>query len=133
MEDWRERTLRATVVLLVTSVALVGPGFAGLGASAPLTGALVAIALVLVALRAELSQLPTVAGHDLGQYARDLWLGVALAAVVLVVFRDASPAEVQALGGFAGFVGMVNYFLRPLYLFVLDLFVRLGRSIVSSL
>jgi hypothetical protein len=38
-----------------------------------------------------------------------------------VVEPSATPAEVQALGGLLGLVGMANYFLRPLYLFAYDL------------
>lgn len=124
MDDWQELTLRATVVLLVTSAVLIGPGLVGVGASLPFIVALVALGVGLAALRSELSSLPTALGHDLGEYARDLWLAPFLAAVLFAGYPDASPAELQALGGFAGFVGMVNYFLRPVYLSVFSVLAR---------
>lgn len=128
MEDWRELTFRATVVLLVTSFVLIGPGLAGVGASLALTLALVALGLALVAARPYAATLPTVVELDLGTYAQDLWLGPLLGATILVFFPDASPTELQALGGFAGLLGMVNYFVRPLYFYLYALVSSVVRA-----
>jgi hypothetical protein len=128
MDDWQAMTLRVTVVLLVTSVVLIGPGLAGIGASVGLTLVLVAAAMGLAAARPPLTDLPTVFDHDLGEYAQDLWLGPALGALALLVVPDASPAELQTLGGLAGLVGMVNYFLRPVYALILTLVARARRA-----
>jgi len=113
--DWYGETFRATVVLLAASVVLLVPGSVGLGASLPLVVAFGLLAGLFGALREPLSRLPTVARHDTGAYGELLWLGPAVAAGVCLVFLGATAAELQALGGLVGLVGMVNYFLRPLY------------------
>jgi hypothetical protein len=48
--------------------------------------------------------------------------------VALLLVPGASPEELQALGGIAGFVGMINYFLRPVYFLVYSLLKRLAAS-----
>lgn len=116
MADWQELTLRLTVVLVVTSLALMLPGLSGIGASPALAIVFGGLSLAVFSSRDALRDLPTVAEHDLGLYGRDLWLAPLLAIVAIVFFPGASPAELQSLGGIAGFVGMVNHFLRPLYL-----------------
>lgn len=125
MADWQEWTLRLTVVLVVTSFVLLLPGLSGIGASPTLAIALGGLSLAVFSLRDTLHDLPTVAEHDLGLYGRDLWLAPLLAIGAIVFFPGASPAELQSLGGIAGFAGMVNYFLRPIYL--------LGYSTLRSL
>ena len=118
MDDWTERTLSATMVLLAASFVLILPALAGVGASLPLLGALVVLGAVLAAGRSVLADLPRVLGHDVGTHARDLWVGpLVAAALVVLVAPDASPVELQAIGGIAGLLGMINYFIRPLYLF----------------
>ncbi len=124
MEHHRVVIRRLTVVLLTTSVALILPSLAGMGASVLLTAGLGVAALALAAARRTLAAAPTVLGYDLGRYAPDLWLGFALATALLVVFADANAGELQTLGGFAGFVAMVNYFLTPLSDFVYRILVR---------
>lgn len=118
MDRLRDWTHQVTIVLLVTSVVLIGPGLAGVGSSLLLVAALLALAAVLVAVRDQLGELPTAVGYDLGRYGKNLWLGPLLGAAVALFWLDATPEELQALGGAAGLVGMANYFLRPLYLFV---------------
>lgn len=122
MESWREWTLRVTIVLLATSVVLIGPGVAGIGSSLPFLGALVVLTAVCGVLRSRLAELPRVVGHNLGTYGQDLWLGPLVGLVVVgAIAPSASAAELQALGGIAGLVGMVNYFIRPLYFVVVSL------------
>jgi len=106
-------------VLLVASVGLIVPGLAGVGASLPLAAALVAVAAGFFALREQFAALPGVVGYDLGHYGQDLYLGPGVAAAVVLVDLGGTPAELQALGGVVGLAGMANYFVRPLYLFVL--------------
>lgn len=117
--------MRATVVLVVASLVLILPGLAGFGASLTLTLVLGAVSLAALSLRDVLADLPDVATHDLGRYASDLWLAPLVAVLAIAAFPNASPTELQALGGMAGFIGMVNYFVRPLYL--------LGYSFLRSL
>jgi hypothetical protein len=116
LRDWSHR---ATVVLLVTSVVLIGPALAGAGSSPLLVGALLLAAGGLTPARERLRELPSAAGYDLDRYGQDLWLGPLLGAGMALYWLGASPEELQALGGVAGLIGMANYFLRPLYLFVL--------------
>lgn len=116
LRDWSHR---ATIVLLVTSAVLIGPALAGAGASLPLVGVLLVAAAGLAYARGALRDLPAVAGFDLGRYGQDLWLGVLLGAGIGLYGLGVTPEELQALGGVAGLVGMANYFVRPLYLFVL--------------
>jgi hypothetical protein len=119
MEDWKERTLSVTVVLLATSAVLMLPALAGVGVSLPFLGALVVVAGALAAGRSMLAELPVVLEYDLGRHARDLWVGPLVGVVmVLLIAPTAAPVELQAIGGIAGLVGMFNYFVRPLYLYL---------------
>jgi hypothetical protein len=129
MYIWRQRTLRATVVLLFTSALLIGPALLGVSASWPFIGGLVGLGLALGAIRSRLVTLPRLLGHDLGMYAQDLWLGPVGGAVLIAGIAPAgSPGELQSIGGLAGLVGMVNYFVRPLYFFVYRQVRRLLRD-----
>ncbi len=116
--------MRATVVLLVAGLCLVAAGTAGLGGSIPLVVALAVVGggLRLVATAVDAS------GDGLGvqEVAADLWIGPLLAAAVVVLWLDASHGEVQALGGLVGLLGMLNYFLRPLYHLVYGVAGRVG-------
>lgn len=118
MERWRRRSRRLTWVSIVASAALIVPGLLGTGGTLPLAAVLGSFAGALWVVREQLTTLPTVVGYDLGWYASDCWLGVLLGAVVVLLTVGVSPAELKALGGVAGLVGMVNYFLRPLFLFL---------------
>lgn len=119
MENWKERTLSVTVVLLFTSAVLMLPALAGVGASLPFLGALVVLAGTLAAGRGALGELPVVLEYDLGRFARDLWVGPLVGVlIVLLIAPTATPVELQVIGGVAGLVGMTNYFLRPLYLYL---------------
>ncbi|MFC7140699.1 hypothetical protein ACFQMA_12825 [Halosimplex aquaticum] len=105
--------MRATVVLLVAGLCLVTAGTAGLGGSLPLAFALAVVGagLYLVATTVD----APADGLGVREVATDLWTGPLLAAVVVLVWLEGSPGEIQALGGLVGLVGMLNYFLRPLY------------------
>lgn len=109
------RSVQLTAALIVASVALIGPGLAGLGASLPLALIILAVAAILVAARDELAEIGYVGWIPLGATLRVAWAGSLLAGVVVLVAGGASPGELQAYGGLCGLVGMVNYFLRPVY------------------
>lgn len=128
MDDWRLRSRRVTYVLLVASFLLIGTGLAGVGATLPVAGGLAALGAGLWAVRDTLRTLPTVVGYNLGWYARDSWLAPAVSIPVVLLGLGGPPAELQALGGFVGLVGMGNYFLRPLYLLVGSALWRLLRD-----
>lgn len=123
--DLREETFRMTVVLVAASLALIVPGVGGIGGSLALSALLVVVAGLLSVVALGVEDGPKVLGHDLGRYAKVLWVGALIAALVVVVARDATPGELQALGGLVGLLGMVNYFLRPVY--------RLGYALLSRL
>ena len=120
--DFQEETFRLTVVLLVASVFVIGPGLAGLGGSALLVVAALLVAGGLYVIRDRLQAAPRVAGHDLGHYADALWMSGVVAAAVLLFGLSATPGELRALGGIVGLVGMANYFLRPVYRLLLALY-----------
>lgn len=128
MEQWRNRLRRGTFVLLVTSTVLILPALLGIGASLPFAVSLVLLSGALFLTQEQLGRLPRVAGYDLGWYARDSWFGVLLGAGIVVAFLDASPVEIQALGGIAGLVGMLIYFFRPALLFAIASIRRLTRT-----
>jgi len=130
MDVWRERSFRATIVLLLTSALLILPALAGVEASLPLFAAFVVVAGLLAVSRSWLASLPRVLEYDLGTYAPDAWLSPLVAIALVGVLAPAATApELQAIGGLAGFVGMMNYFVRPLYLFVFGLLrAAVGRA-----
>ena len=128
MDHWRRRSRRFTWVLLFASATLIFPALLESGATLPLAAVLASLAGALWLLREQLATLPTVVGYDLGLYGRDCWIGAAVGSAVTLAFLGASADELQALGGLTGLVGMVNYFLRPLYLYVAGLLSGLFQS-----
>jgi hypothetical protein len=128
MDHWRRHSRRFTWVLLFASATLILPALLDASATSPLAAVLGSLAGALWLLREHLATLPTVVGYDLGMYGRDCWLGAAVGSAVVLLFLGASAEELQALGGLTGLVGMVNYFLRPLYLYVAALLSRLFQS-----
>ena len=115
MERWRdEPEVRLTLALLAGAGVLVALGTLGVGGSVLLVAAVGALAVGWAALGDELLASPWRRVDPHG-YAADLWVGFLVAAVAVVLFPDATPGEVQALGGLVGLAGMCNYFLRPVY------------------
>jgi hypothetical protein len=121
----RDGTLQVTLLLLVAGLLLVGLSLLGVGASLPLAGGFVVLAVGLFLTRPE-TTIGRVAGVDVDLILRWLWLALVIAAVPLVVRPTATPGEVQALGGLVGLAGMANYFLRPLYLLGYDISRKLA-------
>lgn len=116
--------MRATAVLLAAGLCLVAAGTAGLTGSLALALALGAVggALRLVGEAVDDSS----GGLVVRTVATDLWIGPVLAAAVVVFWLDATPGEVQALGGLVGLLGMLNYFLRPFYHLIYGLVQRVA-------
>lgn len=125
MDIWRARSQRATYILLVASATCILPGLLDIGSTIFLVAALGSLTGALLLIREELTALPVVVGYDLGWYARDSWVGALVGTAIVLVSLGATPAELRALGALAGLVGVVNYFLRPLYLFVAEQLLRL--------
>jgi len=125
----RERALRVTVVLIAASVLLIPPGMLDIGGSWVMVGVLVLLAGGLFAVRDVFSRAPTVLDIEVGEYLPDIWLAPVVASGALVVAGPSvSPGELQALGGLAGLVGVVNYLLRPVYVFVYGV----GRRVLQA-
>ena len=122
---WSAETMRATVVLVVASVLLVGIGAGGGGGSPALVAVLLVAGTGLFAARSQFADLPVVVGHDLGFYGEAAWLAPVAAAGATLLAMGATAAELQAVGGLVGLAGMANYFLRPAYHTAL----RLGRYV----
>jgi hypothetical protein len=113
--DWYDETFRLTVVLLAASVLVIVPGLAGFGGSFLLVVVAVLVGSGLYAGRDQLRTAPEVGSHDFGDYGDVLWLSAVVAAAVFLFGLSATPGELRALGGIVGLLGMLNYFLRPLY------------------
>jgi hypothetical protein len=128
MERWRdEPEVRLTLALLAGAAVLVALGTAGVGGSVVLVVALAALTALASAAGDELLETAWQRVDSHG-YVADLWVGFLVAGVAVLLVLDATPGEVQALGGLVGLVGMVNYFLRPVY----RILFGLGRRIAGS-
>jgi len=106
--------MRVTVLCLVGAGILLGLGLAGATASVALAGVLLMLCGGLYFV--DPPAVGVVAGVDVDGVLEVLWLAPGLAALPLPLELGATPAELQALGGLLGLVGMANYFLRPIYL-----------------
>lgn len=117
MDRWRDRSLRVTAVLLLTSAVLILPGLAGLSGTVGLAVVLAVLSGILFVARQRIANLPGVADSVPSRYLTDIWLAPLLGALAIAAVSGASPGELQTLGGIAGLLGMANYFIRPVYLF----------------
>jgi hypothetical protein len=132
MDSWRGRTLEFTFVMLAASVVLIVPSLLGLGGSGEVLGVLLAVGALLAAVRPAIADLPLVAGHDVGRYTKELWLGPVVAVVMVPLLAPGATAgELQSIGGLAGLVGMLNYFLRPIYFSVYGLVRRFAPNSID--
>jgi hypothetical protein len=125
-----DRAVEATALALVASGLLIGASLVGVGGGIGLVAALAVLAALLAAGKNVLPRPGRVVGHDFDLYCRDLWAGPALAAVATAVVFGATPVEIQTVGGVIGFVGMVNYFLRPVYHMAYSVVERVVGAVV---
>ncbi|MFC6756817.1 MULTISPECIES: hypothetical protein [Haloarcula] len=116
----RTGTMQVTALCLVAAGILLALGAAGVPGSLPLLGLLLALSAGLYYTRPD-ARMGRVAGIDVDSLLSTLWLAPALAALAVAFESTASPAELQALGGLVGLAGMLNYFLRPMYLLAYSL------------
>ena len=116
----RTGTMQVTALCLVAAGILLALGAAGVPASIPLFALLVVLSAGLYYTRPD-AGVGRVAGIDVDGLLSTLWLAPALSALTIVFEPTASPAELQALGGLVGLAGMLNYFLRPVYLLAYSL------------
>ena len=116
----RTGTMQVTVLCLVAAGILLALGTAGVPASFPLLGLLLALSAGLYYTRPDVTA-DRVLGIDIGSLLSALWLAPALAALAVLLEPAASPEELRALGGVVGLAGMLNYFLRPAYLLAYSL------------
>jgi hypothetical protein len=101
--------IRITAVFLIAAAVLIPLGWLGIGPSLMLVFGLIlgAVALFLAWQNAD----------EYSQYISGLWLGPVIAAIATIyalVIR-ASPGELQAIGGIAGIIGVINMLMRPVY------------------
>lgn len=108
-------TMQVTVLCLIASGTLLALGAAGVPASLALVAFLLVLSAGLYYTRPDTDG-GRLLGIDIGRLLATLWLAPALSALAVVVEPTASPAELLALGGLVGLAGMLNYFLRPVYL-----------------
>lgn len=118
--------MQVTALCLVAAGILLALGTVGVPASLPLLGLLLALSAGLYYTRPDAS-VGRVVGIDVGGILSTLWLAPALSAFAVAFEPAASPAELQALGGLIGLAGMLNYFLRPVYLLAYSLVETLQR------
>lgn len=130
MTELREQVLRITVVLVGASAVLIPPSLLDIGGSWMFVGVSVLFGAGLFFVRDLFAQFPPALNVEVGEYLPAIWLAPIVAAgAVVIAGPSVSPGELQALGGIAGFVGVVNYLLRPVYLFVYGL----GKRVVNAI
>jgi len=112
--------MQVTALCLVAAGILLALGAAGIPASPGLLVFLLALSAGLYYTRTDAGA-GRVVGIDVGSLLSALWLAPALAALPLVLEPAATAEELQALGGLVGLAGMLNYFLRPIYLLAYSL------------
>lgn len=118
--------IRITAVFIIAAAILIPLGALGVGPSLMLV-----FGLVLAAVALFLAWQNT---DEFDQYLSGLWLGPVIGAaftLYALVIR-ASPGELQALGGIAGIIGVINMLLRPVYRilhYVVTGAIQIGREI----
>ncbi|AWB28133.1 hypothetical protein [Halococcoides cellulosivorans] len=105
-----------TSVLFLAGLVLVALGVAGVSPSILLVGPLVGFGGVLLLVHELLGQrVPTRVAKI---HAATLWVGPVVAGAVVAARPALSTGELQAVGGIVGLLGIGNYLVRPLYVWV---------------
>ncbi|WP_136717688.1 hypothetical protein [Halorientalis salina] len=125
-EKYERGILRISAVFVLAAALLVPLGFLGMPATLSIVGGMLALAFALF--------YAWQYSDAYNQYLSGLWLGPAIAAAFALygLFIGASPGELQALGGIAGLIGVLNLLLRPVYRlihYVLTVTLQIGREI----
>lgn len=115
-----------SALLLLAGLLLVGAGVLGIAAGPMLFAPLLAATVALYLARDAFPRVEPFPDWALADLGGDLWLAPLVAASAMAVAPNASPGELQTIGGLLGLVGILNYFLRPLYRFVIRLAQRVG-------
>lgn len=118
--------IRITAVFIIAAAVLIPLGWLGIGPSLMLVFGLIlaAVALFLAWQNAD----------EYSQYISGLWLGPVIAAIATIyaLIIRASPGELQAIGGIAGIIGVINMLMRPVYRilhYVVAGAIQIGREI----
>jgi hypothetical protein len=109
--------MQLTTVCLIGGGLLLVLGLADVSGSVFIGGLFIVLSVGLYATRPSASVGPIV-GVDIDSILNIVWIAPTVAAIPLFLEPGATPAEMQALGGIVGLVGMTNYFLRPIYIFI---------------
>lgn len=127
----RTGTMQVTVLCLVAAGTLLALGAAGVPASLALLAFLLALSAGLYYTRPDAGG-GRLLGIDVDSLLATLWLAPALSALAVLLEPSASAEELQALGGLVGLAGMLNYFLRPVYLIAYSLVEALQKRASKS-
>lgn len=119
MVHWLRATLELTYVGLVAAAVLIVTGRLGVGAGPLVVLGFAVLAGLAFLGRSILAGVRPRFGVPLGRYLAVTWAGPVVAILVTLLGFDASPGELEAIGGLVGLLAMLNYFLRPVYYAVL--------------
>lgn len=114
MQDKYERgILRISAVFLLAGLILIPMPYVGMGPS-------LLLLLILAGSAWALYEGWQRSEGTVRTYLSGLWLGpvVAIAFTIYGFTIGATPDELQALGGIAGIIGVINLLLRPVYRFL---------------
>ena len=125
-EKYERRILRISGVFILAAALLIPLGYLGIGASESVVVGMIVLAFALFYAWQYSGEYST--------YLSGLWLGPTIAAIIAIfgLLIGASPGELQALGGIAGLMGVLNLLLRPVYRlihYVLTVSIQIGREI----
>lgn len=118
--------IRITAVFIIAAAILIPLGWLGIGPSLMLVFGLILAAVGLF--------LGWQNADEYSQYISGLWLGPVIAAIATIyaLIIRASPGELQAIGGIAGIIGVINMLMRPVYRilhYIVAGAIQIGREI----
>lgn len=126
-ERYDRLSQQATSIALVASAILVGLGALGATPSLPLALGAAGLAALSFASRGDLAD--RLDSEFVALHAEQLWVGPALAALVMLLWIDLTAGELQTVGALVGLAGMANYLLRPLLLLLVSTADRIARAV----
>jgi len=111
-------------LLLLAGLVLIGASLLGVATGTVLFAVLLAGTVALYLARDAIPRVERCPGWALSDLGGDLWLAPLFAASAVIAAPDATPGELQSIGGLVGLVALVVYFLRPLVRLVVRLWLR---------